>query len=160
MMFGTFLIASAAIYFSVLGLVQTFSETALFWGTAIEVAKLTLASFAYRFWDKMEWISKSLAVFFIGGLMFITSMGISGHILSSMQENDLQLTSQSIQVTSTEQRISRIEDRILFVDERIEQNRSRLQAIDDEIAQVPNTYVTARRELIQERQPEKDQIRS
>jgi len=155
---GTLLIASAAIFFSVLGLVQTFSETALYWGTAIEVAKLVLASFVYRYWDKMETVSKLLGVFFIGLLMVITSLGISGHILSSIQQGDLELTSQKIQVQTVDNQIARTQERIDFIDQRIEQGRARLQAIDDEIAQVPNTYVTARRQLIQERQPEKDEI--
>lgn len=155
---GTLLIASAAIFFSVLGLVQTFSETALYWGTAIEIAKLVLASFVYRYWDKMETLSKMLGVFFVGLLMVITSLGISGHILSSMQQGDLELTAQQIQTETANSRISRIQERIDFVDQRIEQGRSRLEAIDEEIALVPNNFVTARRQLIQERQPEKDQI--
>lgn len=155
---GTLLIASAAIFFSVLGLVQTFSETALYWGTAIEIAKLVMASFVYRYWDSMESVTRALGVFFIGMLMVITSLGISGHILSSMQQSDLELTSQQIQVQTVDNQIARTQERIDFIDQRIEQGRARLQAIDDEIAQVPNDFVTARRQLIQERQPEKDEI--
>jgi len=155
---GTLLIASAAIYFSVLGLTQTFSETALYWGIAIEVAKLVLASFVYRYWNELKVFNKCIGVFFIGMLMVITSLGISGHILSSMQQNDLELSSQGIQVQAVENSVSRTQDRINFLDQRITQSRDRLQAIDEEISQVPNNFVTARRELIQERQPEKDQI--
>jgi len=158
MIIGTFSIASAAIYFSVLGLVQTFSETALFWGTAIEVAKLILASFVYRYWDDLQTFYRALCIFFIGMLMVITSLGISGHILSSMQQSDLELSSQQIQVQAVETRLSRTQDRIDFIDQRLDQERTRFQAIEDEISEIPNTFVTARRQLIQERQPEKDEI--
>lgn len=155
---GTLLIASAAIFFSVLGLVQTFSETALYWGTAIEVSKLVLASFVYRYWDELKSLNKVLGVFFIGLLMVITSMGISGHILSSMQQSDLELTSQQIEVQSLDNRISRAEERISFIDQRIATDQERLQAINDDIARVPDDFVTARRQLIQERTPERNEI--
>lgn len=160
MIFGTLLIASAAVFFSVLGLVQTFSETAIYWGTAIEIAKLTLASFLYRYWDKSNKISKFVNISLVAFLMTITSLGIYGHIITSYQEGNLQVQNQSIKLDAETQKLDRIYERITIIDERIESNKDRINDIEYEISQVPDNYVTVRRELIQEREPEKQNIQN
>jgi len=160
MICGTLLIASAAVFFSVLGLVQTFSETAVYWGTAIEVAKLILASFLYRFWDKTTKISKVIIIILIMFLMTITSLGIYGHIITSYQEGNLQVTNQNIKLETAQNRVDRTLEKIEIINERIDDNKSRIQDIDDEISRVPDNFVTVRRELIQEREPEKTELRN
>lgn len=159
MIFGTLLIASAAVFFSVLGLVQTFSETAIYWGTSIEVAKLILASFLYRFWDSTSKISKAVNIILIVFLMSITSLGIYGHIITSYQEGNLQVENQNIKLETAQDRLVRTREKIESINDRIEDERSRIEDIDEEISRVPDNYVTVRRELIQEREPEKNSIR-
>jgi len=159
-MTGTAIIACSAIAFSVWGLVQTFSTTALIWGTAIEIAKLVLASVVYRYWDKFDNLSKFFGVIFIGLLMVITSLGISGHIISSLQESSFQSATNDIKIESVVSKVERLREQLSYVDERIKQDKERLSAIDAEVASLPNTYVTARTKLIRERQPEKDEINS
>lgn len=158
MVLGTLLIASAAVFFSVLGLTQTFSETALYWGTAIEIAKLVLASFLYRYWDKINLIAKFITMLFIGALMTITSLGIYGHIITSYQEGNLQVENQNIRVDTAKQKLDRIQQRIENVNRQIETKQSRVDGIQQDIARVPDNYVTVRRELIQERKPEMDRL--
>jgi len=160
MIFGTLLIASAAVFFSVLGLVQTFSETAIYWGTSIEVAKLILASFLYRFWYTTSKLSKIINIILIVFLMSITSLGIYGHIITSYQEGNLQVVNQNIILESAQNKLKRIKEKIEITNERIENNRSRMEAIEDEISRVPDNYVTVRRELIKEREPEKNEIQN
>jgi septal ring factor EnvC (AmiA/AmiB activator) len=158
MVIGTLIIASAAVFFSVLGLTQTFSETALFWGTSIETAKLVLASFLYRFWDQINLIAKIITMAFIGALMTITSLGIYGHIITSYQEGNLQVENQNIRVETAQQKLDRIKQRIENVNNQLETKQSRVDAIQQDIARVPDNYVTVRRELIQERKPEMDRL--
>lgn len=158
MIFGTLLIASAAVFFSVLGLVQTFSETAIYWGTSIEVAKLIIASFIYRYWNETTKITKTVSIFLIAMLMSITSLGIYGHIITSYQEGNLQVENQNIRLETAEDRLNQIRQRIEVTNDRIESNRARLAAIEADIARVPDDFVTARRELIQEHEPEKKAI--
>lgn len=158
MVFGTLLIASAAVFFSVLGLIQTFSETAIYWGTSIEVAKLILASFLYRYWDKLNLVARTISIAFIALLMTITSLGIYGHIITSYQEGSFQVESQNILLENEVQKLDRIEQQIENVNRQIESNEGRIQAIQDDIARVPDNFVTVRRELIQERQPEMDRL--
>jgi archaellum component FlaC len=158
MILGTLLIASAAVFFSVLGLVQTFSETAIYWGTSIEVAKLVLASFLYRFWDKTNIIVKTISMSLIALLMAITSLGIYGHIITSYQEGNLQVESQNIRLDTASGKLDRIQERIDNVNGQIERKQNRIDSIEADIARVPDNYVTVRRELIQERKPEMDRL--
>jgi len=160
MIFGTLLIASAAVFFSVLGLVQTFSETAYYWGTSIEVAKLVMASFLYRFWDKINYAGRALSILMIAFLMSITSLGIYGHIITSYQEGNLQVESQNIILETEELKLDRIKQKIENTNRQIEMNQNRIAAINDDIARVPDNFVTVRRELIQERRPELNRLES
>src|SRR5690554_2315637 len=83
-------VASAAAFFSILGLIETFTMTTIVWGSVIEGGKLVAASFLYRFWNQISILWKAWLTFTIIVLMLITSLGIFGHITVSYQKDSLE----------------------------------------------------------------------
>jgi hypothetical protein len=81
-----FALSSAAIYFSVVGLVAIFSGAAgpiIFMGTTLELAKLVTASWLYRNWHVAARYMKVYLTISIFILMVITSMGVFGFLSKS-----------------------------------------------------------------------------
>jgi len=140
----TLAIAGAAAFFSVIGLSQIFSVTALFWASSLEAGKLIAASFIYRYWDKMRFLMKIYLIVAVVGLMIITSLGIAGHLIADYQAD-------AIDLTSVNERIELLQNE----DARLKQ---RLDSIDEYIANIPLNFVTRRLQTIDSFKPEQDQI--
>lgn len=133
---ASFAIAGSAAYFSVIGLAAMFS--AAYWpvvvmGSSLELGKLVAASFVYRTWKTTGFLMKSYLIGAIFVLMLITSLGIFGFLSQGYGESTqkLQEVSYTIEVNKKE---------VLLVDTRLEQ-------INQTIADVPPQYITKRMEL-------------
>ena len=145
-----FALSSAAIYFSVVGLVAIFSGAAvpiIFMGTTLELAKLVTASWLYRNWHLAARYMKvymSIAIFI---LMVITSMGVFGFLSKShltqgatSSNNTQQIQIINSQIKSEQDVIERQQDIIRRNSgsgggsgERIAQLRDRIKQLDKEV---------------------------
>ena len=145
-----FSLSSAAIYFSVIGLVAIFSGAAvpiIFMGTTLELAKLVTASWLYRNWHVAARYMKvymSIAIFI---LMVITSMGVFGFLSKShlqqgatSSNNTQQIAIINSQIKTEQDVIERQQDIIRRNSgsgggsgERIAQLRERIKQLDKEV---------------------------
>lgn len=136
---STITIAGSAAFFSVYGLAHTFSGT--FWsvvimGGSLEAGKLIAASYLYRYWKKTNWLLKTYLVSSVVALMVLTSAGIFGYLSAGYQADILPLKQVKTQIQLLEDEKSRLIER--------------KTQIDQQIAQLPNNYVTSRIKLMKE----------
>ena len=145
-----FALSSAAIYFSVIGLVAIFSGAAvpiIFMGVTLEIAKLVTASWLYRNWHLAARYMKyymSIAIFI---LMVITSMGVFGFLSKShlqqgatSSNNTQQIQIINSQIKSEQDVIERQQDIIRRNSgtgggsgERVSQLRDKIKQLDKEV---------------------------
>ena len=84
------LIAGCSAYFSVLGIAILFAGAALSTGImagSLELGKLVVTSFLYRYWHKTSIILKTYLIFAVVVLMFITSLGIFGFLSRAYEKS-------------------------------------------------------------------------
>jgi len=153
--FSAFSIAAVAGYFSIYGLASIFSGWffgIIAMGIALEMGKLVAASYLYRYWNDITRSARMYLFSAIFVLMLITSAGIFGFLSQGYQQDTLSLKQQ-------EQRISLLqheqEELIDFKNENI----ARKKQIDDDIASLPNNYITARQRLLKSFGPELEIIK-
>jgi len=153
--FSAFSIAAVAGYFSIYGLASIFSGwffEIIAMGIALEMGKLVAASYLYRYWNDITRSARMYLFSAIFVLMLITSAGIFGFLSQGYQQDTLSLKQQ-------EQRISLLqheqEELIDFKNENI----ARKKQIDDDIASLPNNYITARQRLLKSFGPELEIIK-
>ncbi len=148
-------IAAVAAYFSIYGLAAIFSG--FFWqviamGTVLELGKLVTASYVYRYGSTITMRAKAYYVSAVIILMLITSAGIFGFLSQGYQQDTLSLKIQ-------EQNI------LLLVDEKKELEKFKIERldrrkqIDNDIASLPNNYITARQRLLKSFGPELDTLK-
>tara|TARA_B100001094_G_scaffold114864_1_gene110845 strand:- start:292 stop:1317 length:1026 start_codon:yes stop_codon:yes gene_type:complete len=95
MIFSTLSLAGTAAYYSVFGLSSLFAGAkteVIIMASALELAKLVVASYLHNHWSKLGWILKSYLTLGVGILMIITSAGIYGFLTSAYQTTADQLT--------------------------------------------------------------------
>lgn len=130
-------LASAAGYFSVSGLSETYAASAIsiiIMGTCLEASKLVLASFIHKYWKKINFALKAICCTMLVILMFITSYGVFGHLTSAYQQDSAPLSDISQKLTQDKAELDRLIDR--------------KKQMDDQVAKLPNSYVRARSQLI------------
>jgi hypothetical protein len=139
-------IAAGAALFTVLGFRELFEPSLkiMYMAAVIEVGKVMAVSALYQFRDIIGWVWKSVLFILIIIAMAVTSMGVYGYLASSYQKDTLAIT----------QNDARIE----LMDSRRERLEQRLENIDAQIAEVPETYVSKRMELIATFAPEKESV--
>lgn len=158
---GSITLAATAIFFSVMGLVQTFSTTALLWGTAIEIAKLLTASYLTRYWSTSGIITRVMGCAFVIILMLITSLGIYGHIVTSYHEDSLIIESLSLKHDDTLRVLGDYETRLDRISERISNRELSLSEVDDNIRNIlgrEDNYITARTRQADTARSDRDKI--
>lgn len=92
---AAFALAGSAAYYSVFGLSKLFSSQALavvIMASTLEVSKLITASYLHRYWTRVGMLLKTYLVTAVIVLMFITSIGIYGFLVSAYQSTADQLT--------------------------------------------------------------------
>jgi prefoldin subunit 5 len=88
-------LASSAAYYSVFGLSKLFSAQSLaviIMAGTLEVSKLIAAVYLHRYWKKLNFLIKTYLTTAVITLMFITSVGIYGFLVSAYQTTADQLT--------------------------------------------------------------------
>jgi len=155
LLLAAFSIASVAAYFSIYGLAAIFSGW--FWeviamGIVLEYGKLVAASYVYRYKDT---ITRKVKMYFISAvlvLMLITSAGIFGFLSQGYQQDTLSLKQQ-------EQRIGLLETERIELEKFKEERINRKKQIDDDIASLPNNFITARQRLLKSFGPELEELK-
>jgi hypothetical protein len=148
-------IAAVAAYFSIYGLAAIFSGW--FWeviamGVVLEYGKLIMASYIYRYKDSITRKFKMYGISAVVVLMIITSTGIFGFLSQGYQQDTLSLKQQEQRITLIETERSELQK---FKEERI----ARKKQIDDDIASLPNNYITARQRLLKSFGPELEELK-
>ena len=88
-------LAATAAYYSVFGISKLFSAQSaavIVMAGILEGAKLVTASYLDRYWGVINWIRKTYLSIAVIVLMFITSLGIYGFLISAYQETAYKLS--------------------------------------------------------------------
>ncbi len=136
-------LASAAGFFSIYGLSQIYSASAIsiiIMGISLEYSKLITASLLYRYWKKLNKLFKLLLTSAVICLMILTSAGVFGYLMASYQSINAPVTQITQQLEQDKIELQRL--------------TARKSQIDLQIAQLPNNYVTARKNLMKSFEPE------
>lgn len=143
----TICISGSAAFFSVYGLAQLFAAAvipAIIMGSSLEAGKLVAASFLYQYWKKIGITLKTYLILAVVGLMCITSVGIFGFLSSAYQKD-------SVDLKNNQQHIEYLTDQKT-------RDQNRLDNIDGQIKNVPETHITKKIQLIKTLNDEKKNI--
>ena len=116
MVFSTLSLAGTAAYYSVFGLSSLFAGAkteVIIMASALELAKLVVASYLHNYWSKLGLILKSYLTLGVGILMIITSAGIYGFLTSAYQTTADQLTIIDKQVLVVEMKRDRFSEQLV-----------------------------------------------
>ena len=145
------LIAGSAAAFSVYGLAKLFSGafiSVVIMAGSLELGKLVTASFLYRYWNMINWFQKVYMTIATIVLVFITSAGIFGYLSNAYQGATLEFEKQSTELLTIEERIEQLDEDKVFLKEELEQA----------ISELPDNYITAKRNLREEYNPQITQL--
>ena len=145
------LIAGSAAAFSVYGLAKLFSGafiSVVIMASSLELGKLVTASFLYRYWNVINYFQKIYMTIATLVLIFITSAGIFGYLSNAYQGATLEFEKQSTELLTIEERIEQLDEDKVFLKEELEQA----------ISELPDNYITAKRKLREEYNPQITQI--
>jgi hypothetical protein len=139
-------LAAGAALFTVLGFRELFETSfkVTYMAGIIEFGKIMAISALYQFRHYLSWIWKFILLLLILVAMAVTSMGVYGFLSSSFQKDSLEITQNQAKYELLDQRKATLEQR--------------LEGIDIQIQEVPESYVTKRMELISTFKPERDAI--
>ena len=113
MVFSTLSLAGTAAYYSVFGLSSLFAGAkfeVIIMASALELAKLIVASYLHNHWSKLGLLLKSYLTLGVAILMIITSAGIYGFLTSAYQTTADQLTNVDKQVAVVEMKRDRFSE--------------------------------------------------
>lgn len=139
-------LALGAALFTIIGFRELFEPSfkIMYMAATIELGKIIAVSTLYQFRNILGWAWKSFLLVLILVAMGVTSMGVYGYLSSSFQKDSLGVTLN--------------ESRLELLDARKDALEARLEGMDAQIAEVPETYVTKRMELIATFKPERDVV--
>lgn len=129
-------LAFGAALFTVLGFRELFEPTLkiTYMAASIEIGKIVAVSAIYQFRHILSILWKSILFSMILIAMAVTSMGVYGYLSSSYQKA-------SLLIVQNDARLSILDSRKIVLTDR-------LSGMDVQIANVPESYVTKRMELI------------
>ena len=134
------LVAGSAAFYSVFGLSKLFSGATLaviIMAGSLEFAKLVSASFLYRYWTKVNtWLKYYMTVGVVT-LVLITSAGIFGFLSNAYQGATIEFEKESTKLLYKEDRLSQLEEDKTYLKEELELA----------ISELPDNYITAKRQL-------------
>ena len=113
MVFSTLSLAGTAAYYSVFGLSSLFAGAkteVIIMASALELAKLIVASYLHNHWKKLGLLLKSYLTLGVLILMIITSAGIYGFLTSAYQTTADQLTNVDKQVVIVQMKRDRFSE--------------------------------------------------
>ena len=130
--FTAFVLSGIAAYYSVIGIIAIFSAAVIpvaVMASSLEVAKLVVASWLYRYWKHIPILMKAYFTISLIVLMLITSMGIFGFL--SKAHSDQSLVSGDVTA-----KIAVYDEKIKTAKENIDANRKALKQMDEAVDQV------------------------
>ena len=113
--FTGLLISSIGAFFSIIGLTHLFAGAPISVGVmagALELAKLVVAGFLYRYWGHVNVVMRSYLSVAIIVLSAITSLGIFGYLSHAYQTSSLEMKTQQIQITQLKSQDAAIQGEI------------------------------------------------
>lgn len=140
-------VASSAAFFSVIGLAKLFSGSfisVLVMGGSLEFGKIVITSYLYNYWKETSLLLKTYLVITIFILVTITSMGVSGYLMSAHQTTTI----------SAQQD----EQTLIILEDQLKTYKERKLDIDKQIQNVGNNYVTAKQRLMKSFETELAQL--
>lgn len=147
------MVLSAALLIEGLGtVVSVIGLSALFSGNpivialavALDIGKLVSVSFLYNHWKRIGWLMKSYMTVAATVLMLITSAGAFGFLSGQFQQAISGTNQQAVVLTALTDEQGRLQ--------------KRKEAIDKQIAQLPDNIVSGRSRLIRQFAPEVNRI--
>lgn len=146
-----FVLSGIAAYYSIIGLVAIFAAAAIpvaIMGSSLEVAKLVVASWLYRYWNHIPILMKAYFTTALIVLMLITSMGIFGFLskahldqTNASVESVAQVERITGEIARQQTIISRAEENIKKLETSGTGNDAQIQSqIDKEQARIDSAY--------------------
>jgi len=145
------LIAGSAAFFSVFGLSKLFAGAALsvvIMAGSLELGKLVTAAFLYRYWDAVNWFQRVYLGTAVIVLVGITSAGIFGYLSNAYQGATIEFEKQSTTLLYKEDRLDQLKEDKVFLQKELEVA----------ISELPENYITAKRKLREEYQPQISEV--
>ena len=145
-LFAAFLIESIGTYVSVVGLAALFASNPVIitLAIALDVGKVVTVSFLYKHWKRIGRFMKAYMMMAVIVLMTITSTGVFGYLSGEFQKAIRGTTENTVLVTTMEGEKVRLQ--------------ARKEEIDKQIAAIPPTYISGRRQIINAFKPEVERI--
>jgi hypothetical protein len=140
------LVAGSAAYYSVFGLSKLFSGAmfaVVVMAGSLEFAKLVSASFLYRYWTKINIWLKYYMLIGVVTLVLITSAGIFGFLSNAYQGATIEFEKESTVLLYKEDRLSQLQEDKVFLK----------QELELAISELPDNYITAKRNLRKDYNP-------
>lgn len=140
-------VASSAAFFSVIGLAKLFSGSfisVLVMGGSLEFGKIVITSYLYNYWKETSLFLKTYLVITIFVLVTITSMGVSGYLMSAHQTTTIS--------------VQQDEQTLIILEDQLKTYKERKLDIDKQIQSVGNNYVTAKQRLMKSFETELAQL--
>jgi len=111
-------LAIVAAYYSVFGISKLFSSQAqavIVMAGILEISKLITASYLERYWKTINWIRKIYLTSAVLVLMFITSLGIYGFLVSAYQETAYKVQEVEKKVMVQETKKKRYQEQLVSI---------------------------------------------
>ena len=140
-------IAGCAAFFSVFGIGKLFSGAfiaVVIMASSLEIGKLVTASFLYRYWDKINLLQKVYMAAATIMLIFITSAGIFGYLSNAYQGATVEFEKQTTALFFKEEQVEQLEEDKQFL----------LNELDQQVQSLPDNYITAKRKLREDYNPQ------
>ena len=140
-------IAGCAAFFSVFGIGKLFSGAfiaVVIMASSLELGKLVTASFLYRYWDKINLLQKIYMAAATIMLIFITSAGIFGYLSNAYQGATVEFEKQTTALLFKEEQVEQLEEDKQFL----------LNELDQQVQSLPDNYITAKRKLREDYNPQ------
>jgi len=111
-------LATVAAYYSVFGISKLFSSQAkavIIMAGILELSKLITASYLEKYWKVINWIRKTYLTLAVLILMFITSLGIYGFLVSAYQETAYKVQEVEKKVMVQETKKKRYQEQLISI---------------------------------------------
>ena len=140
-------IAGCAAFFSVFGIGKLFSGAfiaVVIMASSLEIGKLVTASFLYRYWDKINLLQKVYMAAATVVLVLITSAGIFGYLSNAYQGATVEFEKQTTALLFKEEQVEQLQEDKEFL----------LKELDQQVESLPDNYITAKRKLREDYNPQ------
>jgi len=111
-------LAIVAAYYSVFGISKLFSSQAksvMIMAGILEASKLITASYLEKYWEIINWVRKTYLTLAVLILMFITSLGIYGFLVSAYQETAYKVQEVEKKVIVQETKRKRYQEQLVSI---------------------------------------------